>query len=439
MDWSNFQSKKVALVGSGRENLAILPYLKKTGADITLHEWEQGHIPEDLDIKTRSGDEYLNDLGSYDILIRAPGFPVKTVKEALKDKEGPILTSTVDIFLGMTKSYTIGVTGTKGKGTTVTILDSILRAAGKKTFVIGNIGEGVFSRFDDIDENSISLIELSSFQLEDIKHSPHLAIILPITPDHLKPLSSTSPNYHDTLEDYASAKSNIVKYQSGEDICVYDADNENSDKIGKSSLAKQIALTLKDIPDGNFRDIDLKKNGFLSEYIWVDAGLAILAAIELGIDKETIEKGLSSYKALPHRIEKFYDKNEIVCVDDSYATTPESTMAAIESFTNPIILIAGGSTKGVSFDELAQKIAKSSVKSVILMGQEADKISKALEGVDNLKIEKVQSLQEAVNIAVDDAASGDVIMLSPACASTDMFKNAAERGDLFKKMIDEVL
>lgn len=448
----DFRSKRVALLGAGRENLSLVPHLLKVGATVFICEQDPSVIPDELqyhypEVKLVLGDKHLTELGRYDYVFRSPGIPIERVETVLKRvKVAPIVTSATDLFFSIAPSTVIGVTGTKGKGTTATMIGEILRAAGQSTVVAGNIGKPIFSLLATLTPKTQVVLELSSFQLEDISHSPHVAVILPITEDHLRPLSPLSPNFHKTMNDYVAAKAHITLYQKPDDVLVFAADNPESTAIANVSKAKKVAVSQTTYQSHwNVNDqgivyqagekwLSLGDCGLRGRHVFLNATMAIAAAAEFGVSADIVRQGLVNFKPLPHRLETIGEKNKVRYVDDSYATNPEATIAALTAFTEPIILIAGGSPKGVSFDTLAQAIGRSTVKAVVVIGQEAARITTALkQTAPTMTVtDGGTSMSKAVGVAESFASPGNVILLSPACASKDMFRDAADRGDQFK-------
>ena len=450
--WQDFAGKKVALLGAGIENIALIPHLLIAGAKVSL--CDQACRPDlptlSSSVKLVIGAGYLDNLDQFDIVFRVAGLPVATLEKALRGlKNRPVVTSPTDLFLALAPCRTIGVTGTKGKGTTSTMIGSILKAAGKKALVVGNIGQPMFDSFKDLDRDSLAIIELSSFQLEDLRHSPDIAVVLAITEnDHLQPLSSQNPNFHASVNDYVAAKAHIALFQSATDHLVYVADNDLTMSIAQIAKAKKVSISQISKDADLFIDqtgvvwtngkelVDLSKLGLKGQHVFLNTTTAIAVAKILKCREVDIAQGIANFRPLPHRLEQFADHDGVIYIDDSYATAPEAAMAAIGTFDAPIIWIAGGSTKGASFDLLAQAVAKSTIKQAILIGQEAPKIKESLSHfAHNLPIEMPKTLAEAVKLAKKSANGGDVVLLSPACASKDMFQNAADRGEQFKRAV----
>ncbi|MEX0594691.1 MAG: UDP-N-acetylmuramoyl-L-alanine--D-glutamate ligase [Patescibacteria group bacterium] len=452
MDWSDFSGKSVALLGAGTENISLISHLKKAGATVTVCDRSDELEELDSDIRLVTGEHYLSDIAGYDFLFRSPGLPTAVVEQALINAQSrPELTSAVDLIFSMKGQQVIAVTGTKGKGTTSSMITQILKAAGKPVILAGNIGNSIFDSWDRLTPETLIVMEVSSFQLEDVAHSPHIAVVLPITADHLQPLSERSPNFHQDLPSYIVAKQQITAYQGPDDTVVFSLDSQASAQIGQSAAAKKISVSAKTKADvfvegGVLRisqtEIDLAKETKLrGDHLFHNAAVACAVADILKISVENMLEGLSSFRPLPHRMEEVGVFGGVKYVDDSYATAPDATIAALSAYTDqPTILILGGSSKGADFSELAQRIESSSVKTVVLVGQEAVNIEQSLKKFAP-KISRLTGFsvfKDAVETALRQANSGDVVLLSPACASKDMFKNAAERGEKFTKLIHEL-
>ncbi|HSX42176.1 MAG TPA: UDP-N-acetylmuramoyl-L-alanine--D-glutamate ligase [Candidatus Saccharimonadales bacterium] len=453
MQWSDFQDKKVALLGAGMENMSLISHLLEHRAVVTLCEqWPvtlanvyEGHV------RLNIGDAHLENLDQFDYVFRSPGLPVARVDEALKDKTAqPVRTSAMDLFFALGLGVTVGVTGTKGKGTTSTMIGSILESAGRDVIVAGNIGKVIFEVLDDIHPDTVVVMELSSFQLEDISHSPHIAVTLPIVPDHLAPLSARSPNFHPTFEKYAEAKANITAFQTTTDFLVYAADSKIVQDIANNSTARRLGVGEErgdivveptgEVDVGHNEMINFKELGLKGRHIYLDAALATAVARELGCDVPAIKQGLRNFQPLPHRLQTIGTFGGVTYVDDSYATAPDAAMAAIESIETPLVWIGGGSRKGAQFEDLARTVVESTIKIVVLLGEEGPRLKTAIEKLNQaLPIFEAASMAEAVQLAKARAQAGDTVLLSPACASKDMFENAADRGEKFQGAVNEQL
>jgi UDP-N-acetylmuramoylalanine--D-glutamate ligase len=452
MRLEGFSGKKIALLGAGVENLALAPHLLEGDAIVTIcDQGDEAAVRTrvgSLAVHLRTGSTYLDNLADFDVLFRIPGLPIARVQSALQNSTTkPLVTSAINLFLEICPAMIVGVTGTKGKGTTSTMIATLLRQSGKKVFVGANINEPVFGFIDEVTPEDVVVLELSSFQLEDVTHSPQVAVLVPITPDHLEPLSAQNPNSHASMEAYVAAKANLVAFQGPTDVLVFAADSDPVRNIAGDGLARKISvgsdqdadLRLNEdgtIYSGSEKMMELSSTGLRGQHIFLDAALAVAVAREFDVSLSQIQQGLSTYQPLPHRLQTVATKGGVLFVDDSYATAPDATIAALTAFHQPIIWIGGGSSKGVSFTGLAQAAARSSMTKALLIGQEAPRIAEAFkQHAANVPTTIVQSLDAAVAEAVAAAKSGSVVLLSPACASKDMFLHAADRGEQFQERV----
>ncbi|MFH1427207.1 MAG: UDP-N-acetylmuramoyl-L-alanine--D-glutamate ligase [Patescibacteria group bacterium] len=442
------QNKKICILGFGLENQALVKFLisQKIPCQITICDKRKKIKEAKLPIGSLASLEFLKwDLGEnydrclsgegknldkFDIIFRSPGYPLYKLHKLLpllnKERAGVRLSSPMKLFFELcpTKNV-IGVTGTKGKGTTASLINHILKLAGKKTWLGGNIGIAPFSFFDKIKKNDWVILELSSFQLEDMDISPKIAVITNFLKEHTAPADPNNPNYHKSLSNYWKAKSNIFKWQKKNDYLII---NKNlKKKFQNSSLRKKIIyFTKSELP-----------NKLISDYNKENVAAAVEVAKLLNVKQNTIKKAVSSFKGLEHRLEYITTINKVKYFNNSMATTPDSTMADLKSFSEPIILIAGGADKGANFKQLA-RIIKKKVKFVILLkGQATPKIKKELIKIKYPpnKIKLAFSMEEAVKISKKQSSPEDIVLLSPACASFGLFINYKDRGEIFKREV----
>jgi UDP-N-acetylmuramoylalanine--D-glutamate ligase len=437
----NLKNKKIALLGLGIENLAFARYLIKNEIKCSLMicDPQKNEILEirmklikgnDItQIYTNFGDNYDENLSQYDIIVRSPGYPLYSNNIINLKNSSTFITTAMHYFFNLCPSeHIIGVTGTKGKGTTASLIFNILKTAKKDVFLGGNIGVAPFDFIDKITKNSIIVLELSSFQLENMKISPEIAVITNLYQEHLRPADHLNPNYHKTLKKYWQAKLNIVKYQTSENLAVINEEIKSQD-INIETKA-EIVFSKKSGLKSNLLGEHNKKN--------IDA--ARIVAEKLNISENDIEKGVKTFKSLPHRIEFIKEREGVKYFDDSFATTPEASIVALESFNDPIILLASGADKGANFDNFAKKI-KEKVKFLVLFSGEAlENIESSLEKVNfpQNNIVVVNSMSKAIQMARKNAKNGDIVLLSTACASFGLFKNYKERGNLFKEEVKKV-
>jgi len=412
---------KIAIAGYGLEGEQNYLYYSALGYDVTIvdeKELPDRPIPEGA--KTLLGKGVFSSLEGYDQVIRTAGLSPKKIKT-----DGTIWSATNEFF-EKSPAPIIGVTGTKGKGTTSSFIYEILKAARKDVYLVGNIGVSALKVLPKLTAKSIVVYELSSFQLWDIQKSPHIAVILGIEPDHL--------DVHSNLEDYISAKANIVHHQSESDIVVYKSTNETSVQISKLSPGIHFPYP-NDMSD--FKKSIMVPGAHNIE----NASAAIIATHEYVTDEATIKKGLKSYEGLPHRIKFVREVNGVSYYDDSYSSAPSAAIAAVKSFNNQKILFLGGYDKGADFSVLASVLAQTdSLKKIVLYGQTSQRIYSALKEArvldDKIVIVESTNFSKIIGEAIQVAEPGDIVILSPACASFDMFKNFSERGDQFIDIIE---
>ena len=423
---------KIAIAGYGVEGESSYNYWSTQDNDITIVD-EQIHPVSTLPvgIKTILGSGVFENLDGFDIVVRSAGLNPGKIKT-----DGKIWSSTNEFFL-QCPAPIIGVTGTKGKGTTASLIGSIYEAAGKTVWLVGNIGNPPLDVLEQIGSSDIVIFELSSFQLWDLERSPHVAVVLLIEPDHL--------DVHADMNDYVTAKGTIRRYQTDADLCVYNPANTYARSIALSNSNGKIMRY--GVPD----DMGVySRDGYFLENEQIIcstdalqligghnidnacAALTVVRTDNVGID--AIEKGLRSFQGLPHRLKFVREYAGVRYYDDSIATTPGSAIAAIASFDQPKVLILGGSSKSVDFTELAQRIVKASVKAVILIGDEASHIEQTLSSVGYTAVHNLGTAVTMSQIVLQARAisqPGDVVILSPSCASFGMFKNYSDRGDQF--------
>ena len=453
----NLQNKKIAILGLGLENLALIKYLLKykVKCEITVCD-ARTEIKNQLPVFWQLGKSYNKDLNKFDILFRAPGWPLKPVISSVSEKslkgenkkyrgflptvemtKKLFISSPMRLFFELCPSKNIiGVTGTKGKGTTASLIYEILKLAGKRVWLGGNIGIAPFEFIDKIKKNDWIVLELSSFQLEDMTVSPRIAVITNFYSEHLAAADPNNPNFHRTLDDYKKAKWNIVRWQKKGDYSIFNFHPASEYK--QFSIFKQFTNSKLKTKG---KKIYFKKSELPSKLIGEHNKENIAAAVEvakiIGVKNEIIKKAVANFKGLEHRLEFVRELNGVKYYNDSFATTPESTITALKSFTVPIILLLGGADKGANFKNLTKEV-KARCKFVVLLdGRATPRIKKDLleVGFNKGNIKLVRNINNAVEEACRQVSSGEVVLLSTACASFGMFKNYKERGKLFKEEI----
>lgn len=405
----SFEGKNIAFLGWGIDTQDVEMWLRERGARVTI-------------LDEKENPDAFSHLDAYDMLVRSPGVYRYRPEIIAAEEKGVVVTSKMNIFFDVcpTKNI-IGVTGTKGKGTTSTLIYEMLKAAGKDVYVGGNIGKGMFEHLDRMTPESWVVLELSSFQLIDLHTSPHIAVTLMVTSDHL--------DWHKDLEEYVNAKSAIARFQGINDISIFNDQYPQSVRIGMLGEGKKIAVRRSDW------EAPVRLRG---EHNKENFAAAAAVAREIGIKEDVILSVAGTFRGLEHRLEEVAVKSGVTYYDDSISTTPETAMAAIDAFTEPMVLILGGSDKGSDFTELGKKIAHSAhVHAIILVGQTADAIGQALRNarVTAQIYEHAQNMSEIMEQVKGSATSGDVVVLSPACASFGMFQNYKDRGNQFKEAV----
>ncbi|TSC93043.1 MAG: UDP-N-acetylmuramoylalanine--D-glutamate ligase [Candidatus Berkelbacteria bacterium Licking1014_7] len=400
-------------------------------------------------MKFRLGEEYLDNLDNFDLVIRTPGIPYLNQKIQQARNQGAIITSQTKLFFDLCPAKIIGITGTKGKGTTASLIFRILMkkfiGISVNVYLAGNFGVDPFEFLDELKKDDEIVYEMSSFQLQDMGRSPHIAVVLNITDDHL--------DYHQDAREYIQAKYQIVAHQKPGDVAVINADYIKSFAFAGITQADIWWFSLqKEVETGAFLQngkVKLAYNGAKEEICKVsDLRLrgrhnlenilaSILVGRILGSRINQIARAVKTFDPLEHRLEPVLERKGIVGVNDSYATNPEATISALDAFPHPI-LICGGKSKGLKFSRLGKAIAKKA-KRAILLGENQREIFEAIPYAHRRKAVLVDDLEQAVDKAVEIAKKGDTILFSPASASFDQFSNASERGQKFKELIIKYL
>lgn len=467
----SFDGKRVAIVGMGKSNQALCRYLLKEGAEITCFDRktkeELGHVYDEFSsygVKWSLGSDYLDILPSFKHIFLTPGMKKNQPEIVEARNRGAVISTEVALFLERCKARVCGVTGSAGKTTTTTLVAMMLKESlpHKKIFVGGNIGSVLIEKVDEIPEDALVVLELSSFQLELVEKDPDVSVILNVKPNHL--------DIHDSFEDYVNAKRRIYRFQNKDNWCILNFDDPITRKMLSECPGNVGLFSLRPFD----RDI-AKSVGQIGKlaYAWLEQSTlfaqvenypvqriasagdllvpgahnisntlaAILLSMLMGANPEGILTAIKSFGGVEHRIEFVREAYGVKYYNDSIATSPDRTIALLETLRGPLVLILGGYDKGLPFDELAEKVvARNCI--VITMGKTAGKIESAIvEAWERTKrsgcpdISRVSSLEEAVHTAKQKAKPGYSVVLSPACASFDMFRNFEERGRLFKEIV----
>ena len=449
----SLRHKTVAVIGSGVSNTPLLELLLVEGIRVTACDkrsreqmGEQAEHLEQLGCELHLGADYLKDLDA-DVIFRTPGLRPDVPEIAACVDRGAVLTSEMEVFFEVCPCPIIAVTGSDGKTTTTTIIAELLKAAGRRVWVGGNIGHPLLCEADGMLATDYAVLELSSFQLMTMKHSPHIAVVTNLAPNHL--------DVHRDMAEYVAAKENIFRHQSGEDVAVFNADNDITAEQSRRAPGRARLFSRQDeVADGVFlrgEDIVCRSGGH--ERVVMTTGdikipgvhnvenyMAAIAAVDGLVPDEVIRDFAREFGGVEHRIELVRTYRGVRYYNDSIASSPSRTIAGLRSFHEKVILIAGGYDKHIPFDVLGPEIVEH-VKLLVLCGATADKIRAAVENAPRYQPGKPEILDvtpftAAVEAARDRAQPGDVVTLSPACAAFDQFKNFAERGKFFKSIVN---
>lgn len=440
------EDKKILILGFGKEGLYSYKFLRKHFpekqifiADKNMDLLSQHvELMEDVLVEVNLGEGYLNGIDEYDLIIKTPGISFKNIDISSFENK---ITSQLELFFEFIDVFTIGITGTKGKSTTSTLMYQILKDQGKNVFLLGNIGKPIFSVIDEIDSSSIVVIELSSHALEYAKKSPNVAIMLNAYEEHL--------DHYESLEKYIEAKYNIAKYQNDNDYFIYNFDNEFMKKYGFKYKKNDYAVSLNGNPqkenavylnNGNIYcndklitssniEMNLKGMHIVNNIMFIFAVCDIMK-----LDFEEALKTIKEFKPLEHRMEFVGKIDGISFYNDSIATIPEATINAIKAIEKVNTLIVGGKDRGVDLRILIKFLKKSEVENIICLPKTGEYIYDGLKNTDK-NIIMVNNLEEAVKTAKEITKKDMVCLLSPAASSYGYFKNFEERGNLFKEYV----
>ena len=448
---SSLQDKPVAVIGIGVSNQPLIRLLLERGIAVTACDKKNretlGIVAEQLEAngcRLRLGEAYLDGL-TEDVIFRTPGMRPDLPQLAAAVSRGSVLTSEMEVFFEVCPCPKIAVTGSDGKTTTTTIIAELLKRAGKTVHLGGNIGHPLLAETGKMKPEDVAVLELSSFQLMTMTHSPHIAVVTNLAPNHL--------DVHKDFQEYIDAKENIFTHQSTKDIAVFNADNpytleEASRAVGRARLFSR----KKELEDGVFLRGDAviaRHNGEERQVMTtadiklpgvhnIENYMAAITAVDGLVPDGIIRDFAREFGGVEHRIELIRTRSGVRWYNDSIASSPSRTIAGLNSFKEKVILIAGGKDKGISYDALGPVI-NDHVKLLILCGATAGVIRRVTEqaaNYDGLEIVDVEDYHQAVALAGSRAQEGDVVILSPASTSFDRFANFMERGRVFKDIVN---
>ena len=448
-----FNGKRIFIAGFGREGRSSYLLIRKLfpypSNEITLAIADKNTaiqtdtmLTADRDIALFTGNSYLSHAGEYDVILKSPGIPTFDFNGIAHPEN---ISSQTDIFLQLYANQTIGITGTKGKSTTTNLIYSMMKMVNPNTIMAGNMGLPLFDSIENIDSNTILVLELSSHQLENIHLSPHIGIVLNLFQEHL--------DHYNSYTDYQMAKLNIGLHQSDNDVFIYCKDNDELDTLVQKTEIKSIVLPYSmnhKLPFGCYLDgNDFKLsptntviyNITSKRYLQGSHNLSNCMAVFLvghcyGIADDVIATAIANFKGLEHRLEYVTTKNDITFYNDSISTIPEATIAAVEALKDVDTLILGGFDRGIDYTALATFIAQSTIANIAFVGNAGQRIYNLLGSTgQNKNCLLSNNYTMVVNWCFQHTAKGKICLLSPAASSYDMFKNFEERGQVFKQLI----
>lgn len=444
--------KSVAVVGLGVSNIPLINFLVKLGANVTGFDMKSeealGEVAVDFKkkgVKLELGEKYLEKLTGYEVVFKTPSMRIDCEALVRSKKEGAYITSEMEEFVRYCKGKIYAITGSDGKTTTTTIISKLLEAQGYKTWVGGNIGTPLFSNIEEIEENHMVVLELSSFQLMTMNLPVDVAVVTNLAPNHL--------DMHKDMQEYIDAKKNIFLYQNNDSVLVLNRENDITYGFESEAKAEIREFSSKRVLnngayfdegilylDGNV--VCKKENIVIKGMHNVENYLAAFTATKNDVEIETMKKVAESFAGVEHRCELVREVDGVKYYNDSIASSPTRTLAGLFAFERKVILIAGGYDKHIPFEPLAEE-GYPFIKELILLGDTKELIKEAFEKLMmnnniNIPIVMVNSLEEAVNKAKEISECGDVVTLSPSCASFDMFPNFAVRGNKFKEIVNSL-
>ncbi len=428
-----FDNKKILILGFGKEGRSTLKFINSLGvnADITVSDLYDIDDKEEFDVKFICGTDYQKQLQNYDMVIKSPGIVLESPSKDVIKK----ITSQTEIFLNFYRHKTLGITGTKGKSTTTTLIYHILSKCGIKAALVGNIGTPVFDSIKDINDNDVVVYEMSCHQLEYTDFSPHIALLLNLYEDHI--------DHYGTVSAYHRAKENIYRFQTKEDIFI---SSPECKKQIKESCARTIIPKIcgKTVFCGEkSTDINEEDTKLIGQHNLFDIAAAFCAVSLFDISAEDFKKALSTYTPLPHRLEFVKEVGGVKYYDDSISTVGKTAINALLSVKNVGTVLLGGMERNIDYSDLVEFLCEFDIDNIVLMPDSGIRIGKQIEEACNKKGKRrnliyASGLKEAVEKAAQLTVSGKSVVLSPASASYGFFKNFEERGDVFKALVNNL-
>ena len=444
--------KNVGVVGIGVSNIPLINFLLDLGAKVTAFDKKNkedlGNVADEFSKKgvtLELGEHYLDNLTGFDVIFKTPSMRIDSEALVRAKNEGAYVTSEMEEFVKYTKGKIYAITGSDGKTTTTTIVSKLLEEEGYKTWVGGNIGTPLFAQIENIKDDDKVVLELSSFQLMTMHEKINVAICTNLAPNHL--------DMHKYMQEYIDSKKNIFLYQNDDDVLVVNRENDITYSFEKEAKGKVREFSSKRvIKDGAYlkdnilylegKEVCDRDDIIIKGVHNVENYLAAFIATKDDVSIETMKKIAKTFAGVEHRCELVREIDGVKYYNDSIASSPTRTLAGLKAFNEKVILIAGGYDKNIPFEPLAYE-GYPYIKTLILLGKTKDKIKLVFDKLEKEKgikvdIETVSSLDEAVDVAKKIARSGDIVTLSPACASFDMFPNFMARGNVFKEIVNSL-
>lgn len=450
--WNNINGTKVAFIGAGVSHKNLIEIFAKKGAIVTLCDkksiesfGDYGNVLKSLKVNLSLGDVYLEGLKNQDLIMRTPGFEFYTKELQIELEKGTRVSSEIELFFELCPCKIYAVTGSDGKTTTTSLIAKMLEESGHTVHIGGNIGKALLPIIDTVKPNDFAVVELSSFQLISMSISPDVAVVTNVTPNHL--------DHHKDMQEYIDAKRNILLYQAPKTSrAVLGYENETTRDMEKDVKGQTVFFSrLSTLKSGGFID----ENGYLTlngEKIVhqkevalrglhnLENLLAAFCAVEGDVSKEAMAKVAQEFKGVEHRIEPVRNLNGVQWFNDSIASSPTRTIAGLRSFEEKICIIAGGYDKNIPYEPLAKEIIDH-VKLLVIMGQTGPKIEKVVTEHPDFDFEKIKilhanTMEQAVQLMYKNTKEGDIVSLSPASASFDLYPNFEQRGKHFKELVN---
>lgn len=445
--------KKVLVFGSGLSGIGAAGLLERQGAEVVLYDGNEKLEETKIREKLKSGGKAQIIIGEFpeklldtlDIAVLSPGVPTDLPLVERMRERGVLITGEVELAYQMGRGDVLAITGTNGKTTTTALLGEIMKNDRERVFVVGNIGNPYTAAVEEMDEDSVTVAEMSSFQLETIQDfRPKVSAILNFTPDHL--------NRHHTMEAYVNAKKNIAKNQTAQDYCILNYEDRLTREFGENIRAQVLYFSSRRkldkgiyLEDGaiiyrnqeTVKLCEVKELNLLGTHNYENVMAAAAMALVYGVPAETVRESIKAFKGVEHRIEYVTEKNGVVYYNDSKGTNPDAAIKGIQAMNRPTVLIGGGYDKDSAYTEWINSF-EGKVKKLILVGATKEKIAKDARDCGFYDFAYADTFEEAVLEAAKAAKPGEAVLLSPACASWDMFPSYEVRGEKFKEIVNSL-